>query len=287
MGDLSSTVNLHFTVPQLSTNADGNQETSRPIEKAELWLFPTSNPSSEGQWYKLTLGFVFDLYDFNKNVESQVENVLWRDSDECMMVDLTSATKVIARKLKKRELNETDVTAEVTVRQKVKLPKSASPSVQEWQHTCSFLNARTSNTSFLVVKYISDEVDDSGRVKKRRAAVKDKPSTANCCSLITYEVQMQDVFGDWVVSPNGPVDVGACAGVCDVAINRFKFSPRALLKDRLRTMINPHLHAPGYDFGVSCAPLTFDPLILLIHVEAQDSYVLMDFPVKAKTCGCR
>ena len=286
VGDLSSSVYLHFTVPQLSTGANGNQETSRPIEKAELWLFPSFNtPSSDAsvRWYELTLGFVFDLDGFNKDVDAYVD-VLWRDSDECLMVDLTSATRKIARKLKNRDLNETLVTAKVTLHDKVKL-SNRSPSLEEWQHTCSYLSPRTSNTSFLVVKYITDEDDSSSNRRKRAAAT--EPPSAGCCSLIEHTVRLQEVFGDWVVSPTGLVDVGACAGICDVTINRFYFSPRALLKDRLRTLTNTDSLESGLDFEVSCAPLTFDPLILLIHVAATDSYILMDYPVKAKSCGCR
>lgn len=286
MSDLSSNVNLHFTVPQLSTGANGNQETSRPIAKAELWLFPSFDTPSDGRvrWYELTLGFVFNLDGFNKDVETQVD-VLWRDSDDCLMVDLTSATRRIAKKLRKKELNETLVIAKVTLHDKLELPNH-SPSVEEWHHTCSYLNPRTSNTSFLVVKYISDE-DDSSSNRRKRAAVTGERTNAGCCSLIEYKVQLQEVFGDWVVSPTGLVDVGACTGFCDDTVNRYDFSPRALLKGRLRTLTNTDSLTPGLNFEVLCAPLTFDPLILLIHVAATDSYVLMDYPVKVKSCGCR
>ena len=283
-------MDLHFTVPQQSTSAMGNREASRPIAKAELWLFPSFNIPQDGRWYELTLGFVITLEGFNKVREIEVGPVLWRGSDECIMVDLTRTARYIERRLKSRRLNETLVNVRVTVHHKEEV-LHRTPLEKEWQRTCSSLSPRTSNTSFLVVKYFSDKVD---RGRRRRAVVDDQVPTASnyssSCSLVQYTVKLQSVFGDWVVSPKEPVDVGACFGTCNININPGDFSPRAILKERLRNLRDTAeslLPLSSSHYEISCTEITVDPLVFLIYMEGPDSYVLLEYPVKAKNCGCR
>lgn len=294
---MSSSIDLHFTVPRQSTDSVGGQGESPSIYKSELWLFPSFNSPRDDRWYQLTLGFVFRLEGFNRPVEAEVSNILWRGSDQCIMVDLTPQTKIIDRKLKKRDLNETLVHVRVTVHHKEEYHGSPAPVVEEWQTTCSSLSSRTTNTSFLVVKYFSDEeassrqrrtvLSDGSKVSsRRRRAAPDTPTNSNStqgCSLTQLKVRLQDALGDWVTSPTDPVDVGVCSGECDIAHSRELFSQRALLKERLRNQ----LPIPDQQFRVSCIALTVDPVRVLIHDKKVESYFLVNLPIKAKTCGCR
>ena len=287
---MSSSI-LHFTVPQHSTTGIGNQEEERPIAKSELWLFPrfTDSPQ-EPRWYELSLGFVFTLTGFNKPVETQVDGILWRGSDECIMIDLTTQTKIIDRKLKKRDLNETEVNVRVTVHHKEEY-HGPTPTEQVWQQTCSSLSNRASNNSFLVVKYFSDEgpTSDGGR-KKRRVAYEHPPaieqSSTDGCSLVPYEVNLQELFGEWVVSPSGTVDVGACAGSCN-SDNLNLFTARSTLKDRLSQPHNSPSIIPNHVFQVNCIAVRSSAIKFLINMEETKSLVLVNYPIKAKTCGCR
>ena len=286
-GGISSSIDLHFTVPRQSTTAIGNQDESPPIYKSELWLFPNFNSPRDERWYQVTLGFVFTLDGFNKRVEAEVPNILWRGSDECIMVDLTPQTKIIDRKLKKRDLNETLVHVRVTVHHKEEYHGSSVPRVEEWQNTCSSLSSRTTNTSFLVVKYFSDEVSRSEDSRRKRRSVPNTPptnsSSAQGCSLTQLKVRLQEALGEWVASPTEPVDIGACLGECDIAHSRGLFSQRAILKDRLRNQ-SP---IPNLQYRVSCMAVALDPVKVLIHDKKVQSYFLVNFPIKAKTCGCR
>ena len=278
-GDESS-VTLQFTVPQ--------QREPNAIDKAELWLFPSFNAPLEDRWYKLSLGFVIFLEGFNNPVEAP-KNVYLRGRDECIMVDLTRETKIIARKLNKSNLNETLVTVVVGLHHKEEVLNWRPE--EEWQQTCSALSLRSSNTSFQVVKYFSDEGKSSDSARKRRTvvqrqvpAVDAKPSG---CSLVPFDIDLQEVYGDWIVSPTEPVNVGACSGICDINSNSKLFSSRAVLKDRLINVKDTLPYLPYHDLDVSCVPLTFDPLVFLIHVETTDYYVLVEYPIKATSCGCR
>jgi hypothetical protein len=273
----------------------GDQDKSRPIAKSELWLFPnfTETPRDE-RWYEITLGFVFTLQGFNRPVEAQVEDILWRGSDECIMVDLTPQAKIIDRKLRKRNLNETIVRVTVTVHHKEEYHGS-DRTVKEWQNACSTLSRRTSNSSFLVVKYFSDENSESSTESRvrRRSGEEPQPATNSsapeCCSVREFRVKLQDVYGDWVAAPTEPVDVGICSGVCNVEKHPEHFSPRALLKDRVRNLylesgLSP---VPEHHFKLACTPLTTEPIRLLTYVPKAESYVLFMMPIKAKTCSCR
>ena len=283
---MSSSIDLHFTVPRQSTTAIGSQDESPPIYKSELWLFPSFNSPRDDRWYQVTLGFVFTLDGFNKRVEAEVRNILWKGSDDCIMVDLTHQTKIIDRKLKKRNLNETLVHVRVTVHHKEEYHGSATPQLKEWQNTCSSLSSRATNTSFLVVKYFSDDVNRSEESKRKRRSVPNVPTNSSSgqgCSLTQLKVRLQDALGDWVASPTEPVDIGACSGECDIAHSRDLFSQRAILKDRLRNQ-SP---IPNQEFRVSCIALALDPVKVLIHDKKAASYFLVNFPIKAKTCGCR
>ena len=281
----SSSVTLHFTIPQQSTNGIESQEVSRPISKAELWLFPDFSSQVDDHWYKLTFGFVFTLEGFNRPVETQVDNILWRSSDECVMVDLTAQTKIIDRKLKKCNLNETFVNVWVTVHH-IEEYHGTTPEVQEWQNTCSSLSSRSSNTSFLV--FTDEENSSYGQGTKRAVPDDYRWTTGNeteGCSLVEYKVSLQEVFGTWVASPTELVDVGACSGRCDVNKDRDLFSPRAILKARLRNVQSPVSHMPNHNFQVFCTPVTFEPLLLLIHIREANSYALVDYLVKAFDTG--
>ena len=283
--DEDSTICLNFVVPQHS--ASGNQDEARSIAKSELWLFPSFN-TTDKRWYQLSMGFVFRLEEFNKPVEAEISNILWRGSDDCIMVDLTTQTKIIERKLKKRQLNETVV--EVTISVTHKELYHGDVHDLDWQQMCSTLTSRTSNTSFIVVKYFSDEERVSQTTQRKRSTTvveDDRIPPREGCSLIPHEVRLQDAFGAWVVSPEGPVDVGACSGFCDASTDHHLFTARALLKERLRNLSLAMSPTSSHLFDISCIATEFDPLIFVAHVQERDSYVLLDLPVKAKTCACR
>ena len=286
---MSSSITLHFTVPQQSASAI-ESGVEAPILKSELWLFPSFDRPKDDRWYELIFRIVFTLEGFNRPFEAQIENILWRGSDECVMVDLTSQTKTIDRKLKKKNINETLVNLMVTVLD-IEEHTSSTPQEQEWQTTCSSLSHRTSNTSFLVVKYFTDEENSSDHQRTKRTISEDHQSTSGDetggCSPIEFKVSLQKVFGDWVASPTEPVDVGACSGRCDVTKDSHLFTPRSLLKARLRNIEVLHSPMPSHNFEVFCTPLTFESLRFLIQIEEADSYVLVRYPVKVKTCGCR
>ena len=285
-GGVSSSIDLHFTVPQQTTNAIGSQDESRPISKSELWLFPNFNVPKNERWYEVSLGFVFTLEGFNRPVEAEVGNILWRGSDDCIMVDLTPQTKIIDRKLKRRGLNETLVHVRVTVHHREEY-HGPTPHVEEWQNTCSSLSHRTTNTSFLVVKYFSDETEVSEDTSRSRRRVENLPqsnsSLPEFCSLIQFKVRLQEVFGNFITSPTEPVDIGACVGKCDISLTGELFSKRAMLKDRMRSL--PSI--PKEHFTVNCVAQTVVPLNVLIHDDREDSYFLVKLPIKANTCGCR
>ena len=59
------------------------------------------------------------------------------------------------------------------------------------------------------------------------------------------------------------------------------------MKDRIRN-VKETLGVPSeMNLDVSCVALTFEPLALLIYVNDDDYYALVDFPIKATSCGCR
>lgn len=310
-GGVSGSINLHFTVPQQSTTAIGKEE-AKPIAKSELWLFPRFDDVPQDQrWYEISLGFVFTLSGFNKPVETQVDGIRWRGADECIMVDLTTQTKIIDRKLKKRNLNETQVNVRVTVHHREEY-HGPIPTEQEWQRTCSSLSSRASNNSFLVVKYFSDERPSTEGRKKRQVAydrpqpIDERPSiegrkkrrvaydhpqpiedsSTEGCSLVSYNVSLQEVFGPWVVSPSELVDVGACAGTCS-SNNGNLFTPRSQLKDRLSHSHHSPSVIPNHVFQVNCIAIRSSAMQFLIYMEETNSLVLVNYPIKAKACGCR
>ena len=279
-GDQSS-VRLQFTVPQ--------QSEPNAIENGELWLFPSFNTPLEDRWYKLSFGFIIRLREFDNVVETR-RVLYWRSTDECIKVNLTKHTKKIASRIKRKNLNETLVTVDVTLHHKEVV--LAGRMEEEWQRTCSALISRSSNTSFLVVKYFSDEEESqSDSARKRRTTVEDPVPSVDAkpsgCSLVPFNVNLQEVYGDWIVSPTEPVNVGACSGTCDINSNSKLFSARAIFKDRLINMKDTLPDLPSHDLDVSCVPLTLKPLVFLIHVETTDYYVLVEYPIKATSCGCR
>ena len=282
---------LRFTIPQQSESAIASKEETRAISKSELWLFTNfTNTPRDNRWYQITLGFVFTLEGFNRPVETQVENLLWRGSDECIMVDLTPQTKIIDRKLKKRNLNATVVDVKVTVHHKEEYHGPSTPRAQEWQDTCSSLSQRTTNTSFLVLKYFPDDEGEivEERRKKKRSIVDVPPrptnsSLATGCSLRELNVRLNEVLGNWIVSPTDEIDVGICAGTCDLVQSRALFSPQAMLMDRLSNMGLSTVS--NYNYKVSCVAVTLTPINVLIRMEA--SYILFNLPIRAHTCGCR
>ena len=286
---MSSSIDLHFTVPRQSANGISSEDDSKPISKSELWLFPSFDSPRDDRWYAITLGFVFTLEGFNRPVETEV-NVLWRGSDECIMVDLTGQTKIIDRKLRKRNLNETLVHVKVTVHHKEEYHGS-TPQIQEWQRTCSALSQRTSNTSFLVVKYFTAKEDTSDETRKKRSTAESSIQSNSSlpesgCSIKTYRINLREVLGDWVASPSDEVELGVCAGACNVEENKGLFSQQAILKDRLRN--NDLLHNPNsYNFDVHCIALKVKQMTILIDMNKIESYVLFNLPIQAHTCGCR
>lgn len=315
VGGENSKTTLQFRVPkQQSIDANdvkSNQE-DEP-QKAELWLFPRIgqiNEPNDLRWYELRLGFVFDV--LKKEWEDE-EIIYWRNSDECIMVDLTAHVQKIHRRLgRKKKKNETLASVKVTVHHKRELLQNIPTKPQDWQQICSSeLQNRTSNTSFIVVQYFSNSADSSNesRRKKRtavnkplnpsnkidsvnahrrraqRAAAVQRPSEEQGCTNYEYNVNLQEVFGAWVVAPTEEIDVGICYGFCDIGTNPEAFSPRGILRNRLRNMEESLV--PSDHFDVSCTPLTFEPLILLIRMEETDTLILMDFPIKVKSCGCQ
>lgn len=277
-----------------------NQENETP-EKAELWMFPRVDEPNNLRWYELRLGFVFNVLKKEWEVE---KTIYWRNTDDCIMVDLTDHVQRINRRLqRKKRLNETLATVRVTVHHKRELLQNI-PNVLDWQQTCSSeLKNRTSNTSFIVVQYFSNSAESNRR--KRRAAITpsssvnlhrsraqratevQRPSKERGCTNYTYMVNLQKVFGNWVMAPTEEVDVGICYGFCDVGMNSAAFSLRGVLKNRLRNMENRESIELSDHFEVSCTPLTFEPVILLILMEETDTLVLMDYPIKVKSCGCQ
>ena len=282
VGSSSASTTLLFTVPQ--------QKEIKAIGKSEIWLFPSLDTPVEEGWYKLELALVITMPDFNNPVEAD-KTVYWRSTDGCLMIDVTGQTKAIARKLSKRALNKTLVTVEVSIIHKLKLIGNL-PKEKEWQQVCATLSPRSNNNSFLVVKYYSDkEINDSIRssVEKRNLEKRsiDRFNTSGGCSLSPFIVDLEVIYGDWVMSPKEAVDIKACTGTCDIVDDFPLFSSRAFLKDRIRN-VKETLGVPSeMNLDVSCVALTFEPLTLLIYVDDDDYYALVDFPIKATSCGCR
>ena len=267
----SGAVNLHFTVPQ--------QQDSSDIVKSELWLFPSLQAALPSEWYTVRFLLTSTLPSFNRPIETLSE-VKWKSSGGCVMVDATVLTKKIARKLKNYKLNETLVYLKVQILSLT--PLYNEPKEADWQDICRSLSPRSSNGSFLVVKYYSDQVSSTTSERKKRNALggNDRsPEDERGCSLVPFNVNLTEIYGTWVVSPIGLTDIGDCAGDCDVVSNYNLFSSRALLKDRLRDH-------PTHDVQpVTCVPVAFDPLVFLIYQT--DYYVLVEYHVKATKCGCR
>lgn len=267
----SRAVNLNFTVPQ--------QQDSSDIVKSELWLFPSLQASLSSEWYTIRFLLTSTLPSFNKPIETLSE-VKWQSSGGCVMVDATRLTKKIARKLRSNQLNETLVYLKVQILSLTPLYNEHSKA--DWQQICKSLSPRSSNSSFLVVKYYSDQVSSTTSERKKRNSLGENdrsPETESGCSLVPFYVNLTEVYGTWVVSPIELTDIRACAGDCDVGSNYHLFSSRALLKDRLKDLSR-------YDVKpVTCVPVAFEPLVFLIYQA--DYYVLVEYQVKATKCGCR
>lgn len=267
----SGAVNLHFTVPQ--------QQDSSDIVKSELWLFPSLQAVLPSDWYTVRFLLTSTLPSFNRPIET-VSEVKWKSSDGCAMVDATVLTKKIARKLRNYQLNETLVDLKVQIFSIT--PLYSVLKEEEWQQVCKSLSPRSSNSSFLVVKYYSDQVSSTTSERKKRSTLNDGgrySEDESPCSVVPFYVNLTEAYGTWVVSPRGLTDIRACAGACDVASSLHLFSSRALLKDRLRDLSK-------YDVQpVTCVPVAFEPLPFLIYQV--DYYVLVEYQVKATKCGCR
>lgn len=297
IGDDVSKIELNFTVPQKSIASDSesrsrrettgaitSEEEPRPITRSELWLFPNFDSQREGRWYKIELGFRFKMEKFKRHMAADAI-AYWKDTDDCMMVDLTRETKNIDRKLQKKNLTETTINVIVTVHHKEEYHGSI-PAVQSGQKTCYPLSNRSSNTSFLVVKYFPDESEESSTVERKRRDTVETPQTRNSssqsCSVREFKVKLQDAFGDWVASPKESVDVGICRGECDIENNQVLFSKRAILKDRLNNLVQRH------SFEVSCTPVSLTSTTILIQEKnLNSSYFLVNWPIKVHACGCR
>lgn len=302
-----SITTLQFRVPKQRSTSGSNQNDKKLPQKAELWMFPRISNEPNARWYEVTLGFEFRL--FNKIWEVD-EHIRWRSSDECIMVDLTSSIQKIDKRLQRRKkINETLANVTVTVHHITELTSNNIPNEQDWQKICrSELQNRSSNTSFLVVQYFSDSPEGSTENRKKRTAtnealtnsikrdsvnvhrrrqIAELPSTERGCTNYTHMVRLQDVFGDWVVAPTEEVDVGLCYGFCRMDLNIAAFTPRGILKNRLKNVGDKDSTVPSDHFEVKCAPLAFEPVIFLIHMEETDSYILMDYPIKVKSCGCQ
>ena len=304
VGGEGSKTTLQFRVPK-QRSTSGN---SKLPQKAELWLFPRISNEPNARWYEVTLGFVFKLFNKEWEVEKRIR---WRSSDECIMVDLTSSIQRIDKRLQKRKkINETLANVSVTVHHISEFSNNNIPNEQDWQRVCrSELQNRSSNTSFLVVQYFSDSPEgskenrkkrtvtnealphsskrDSVNVRRRKREIAELPSMEQGCSKYTHMVRLQDVFGDWVVAPTEEVDVGLCYGFCKMDSNPEAFTPRGILKNRLHNIGDKDSPVPSDHFAVKCTPLAFEPVIFLIHIEETDSYILIDYPIKVKSCGCQ
>ena len=262
-------VKLQFTVPR--------QQDSGDIVKSELWLFPTLESTQDDGWYEIRLTLFAKMKYLNKEREFETnERIYWRSSDKCVMVVATDLTKKIARRLKRHGINETliDLTLEIImIRPLINAPKEA-----EWQQTCRALSPRSSNNSFLVIKYYSDQESTTTGRKKRSTVPTTTSESPSSCSLVPFRVNLTEVFGSWIISPRELVDIKDCKGTCDVVSDYKLFSPRAVLKDRLKDSIK-------YEQKVSCVPTAFEPVAFLIYQE--DYYVLVEYLVSATACGCR
>lgn len=277
IGSYTSTVTLLFTVP--------HQKEIKAIGKSEIWIFPSLETPLEEGWYKLTLALVITMPDFNKPVEAD-KIVYWHSTDDCIMIDVTGQTKSIARKLSKRSLNETLVTVEVSIIDKLKLIRNL-PKKSEWHQTCLALSPRNDDNSFLVVKYYSDkEINESRPASVEKRSIENSNSSGGC-QPVPFYVNLKVIYGDWIVSPRGEVDIQACSGTCDIVDDYRLFSSRAFLKHRLRNVGNSISVPSKLNLDVSCTPLDFEHLVLLIYVNTGDYYVLVEYPVKVKTCGCQ
>lgn len=299
VGGEGSQTTLQFRVPK-QRSMSGSQNKKEP-QKAELWMFPRISNEPNGRWYEVELGFDFSL--FNKKWEVK-KLIHWRNSDDCIMVDLTSSIQKIDRRLrKKKNINETLANVSVTVNHMKELLNNF-PKEQDWQKTCKFeLQNRSSNTSFLVAQYFSNSPGSSTENRKKRTATTHSnkrdslnlhrrrrqtvalPSMERGCTKYTHMVRLQEVFGDWVVTPTEEVDVGLCYGFCNLDNNPEAFTPRGILNNRLKNMVDKNSPVASDHFEVNCTPLAFEPIIFLIHIE--DSYILMDYPIKVKSCGCQ
>lgn len=313
VGGEGSTITLTFRVPKQRSMSDSNQsdKNSKLPQKAELWMFPRISNEPNARWYEVDLGFLFNL--FNKEWEVD-ERIRWRSSDECIMVDLTPSIQRIDKRLqRRRKINETLANVTVTVHHITELTGNNIPNEQDWQKICrSELQNRSSNTSFLAVQYFSDSPEGSTENRKKRTATNEAltntikrdsvnvhrrqiaelpsmklPSMERGCTNYTHMVRLQEVFGDWVVAPTEEVDVGLCYGFCRMDLNIAAFTPRGILKNRLKNVGDKDSTVPSDHFEVKCAPLAFEPVIFLIHMEETDSYILMDYPIKVKSCGCQ
>lgn len=275
---------LQFTIPK-------QRDAESTISKAELWLFPNMQSVPPGKLLKITLVATVTLPHAN-SPRRQSFSHSWKTDEGCVPLDMTSLTKKISNYLRKRGLTESNVTVQIEVVQTQQYDLTLTDSNvglgRNYLPICQDLRARTSNTSFLVVKYF-DEASrgsttngslSSSRYNKREAPSVESKSKVDNCSLTNMVVNLTEAYGQFVVAPISK-DIKDCQGNCQIT-NFDRFSSHALLKERLRWMTGQD----ESELSVSCVPIAFEPLELLIHQESH--FLIVEFPdMIAKECGCR
>lgn len=301
--DETNEIQLEFPIPKVSTTGDGPE--------VELWILPDKSQTPPNKVDKITFRAVADIPQAS-NPRIHIANLLWNTNQDCVQLNLTSLSRKISKILQKKNLNETIMSLAVSIVRVEELEGEFQPnaSVNPFHHDlCNSMLQRESNDSFLVIKnydergiqdqfsqqpgppasasaqksHNNDKVLPMGLSAAGASVSVSRQHADSSCGVVPLVVNLTDVYGDFIKAPI-VIDVRDCSGRCTLLHDSSKFSKHGEIKERLKFL-------PGGEslsnYEPSCTPIKFQPLQVLIGLQAKSDVIVQMSDLVVDRCACQ
>ena len=273
---------LEFEIPYQSKTDD--------YPEVELWLFPDKSRVEPNTVEEITFLVKANVTEVSITRTSQGA-VLWDTREDCITLNLTILSKRVYKLMKKKNLNESNVSLVVEItRTRTILTTLEYNHIRSLNRNfCSFLSNRITNDSFLVIKNYDEKIE---KRKKRNIKFSDASpnvneptiiNTNNCCNKSNLVVNLAEIYGDFVKGPTN-INIWDCTGECTLASNSNLFSHHATVKERLKLLPDGEVLT---NYQPRCTPVAFMPLHVLFSVKDKSDVIVQLLDLVVEKCACR
>lgn len=307
---ISSGNTLNLTIPcsnMRAISSSTDNPAKRAIYSANLWFFPkpagnhgntTSSAETDSNSGTYTVTFTVAITaDAASSIppsQTTVSTMTWSTIDTCMGLDISKAVRRYGRAAMRRQDGLMDqCTISVTV-QSLQLQPAAEGNNGNHGNSniCSAFNGRTCSSPFVffthvegIIHQLDNEIEDAGDgnagIAKRSIILEDIPATPEVCGVQDMRVNLTNTPLQ-VVYPS-VVNIGICKGSC--AVGRSVNSPAAGFRHSLLVSNPQYLIGSDIEVTPSCAPTSFDPLMIVIDDSQRTSIIAINEAIVTK-CMC-